>query len=171
MALGSPCYIGLSRASRQLTVPYSADIFQIGKAIRMTEGTDAAVFAYGSMIPAAIDAARLLKKDGIAFRVYNMHTIKPLDTEAIDEAARDCGVIFSLEEENIIGGLGGAIAEYIAEKDAVQCRFRRLGVPDVYLDKAGSYTWLLTQFGLDAGSVADTVKKVLWKTDMNSTPP
>ncbi|MDR2247799.1 MAG: hypothetical protein LBE17_14200 [Treponema sp.] len=166
MALGSPCYIGLSRAPRQLTVPYSADMFQIGKAIRMTEGTDAAVFAYGSMIPAAIDAACLLKKDGIALRVYNMHTIKPLDTEAIDEAARNCGVIFSLEEENIIGGLGGAIAEYVAEKDLVQCRFRRLGVPDVYLDKAGSYSWLLTQFDLDAGGVADTVKKVLWKTDM-----
>jgi transketolase len=161
VALGRPCYIGLGRAPRQLTVPYSADMFQIGKAIRMTEGNDAAVFAYGSMIPIAIDAADLLKKEGLVLRVYNMHTIKPLDKDAIDEAVRDCGVIFSLEEENIIGGLGGAIAEYIAEKDGIQCRFRRLGIPDMYLDKAGSYSWLLKQFGLDAGGIVKSIKSVV----------
>jgi transketolase len=161
IALEKPCYIGLGRAPRQLSVSYSAGMFQIGKAIRMAEGADAAVFTYGSMIPVAIDAAGLLKKDGIALRVYNMHTIKPLDKDAIDEAARDCGVIFSLEEENIIGGLGGAIAEYIAEKDDIRCRFRRLVVPDVYLDKAGSYTWLLKQFGLDADGVTEAIKRVV----------
>jgi transketolase len=166
IALGTPCYIGLGRAPRQLTVPYSSDMFQIGKAIRMTEGTDAAIFTYGSMIPVALDTAELLKKEGIALRVYNMHTIKPIDKDAIDEAAVDCGLIFSLEEENIIGGLGGAIAEYIAEKDNIQCRFRRLGVPDMYLDKAGSYSWLLKQFKLDPVSVANTVKEVVMKTTL-----
>jgi transketolase len=161
IALEKPCYIGLGRAPRQLTVPYSADMFQIGKAIRMTEGTDAAVFTYGSMIPIAVDAAGLLEKEGITLRVYNTHTIKPLDTDALDEAAGDCGVIFSLEEENIIGGLGGAIAEYIAEKDDIRCRFRRFGIPDMYLDKAGSYSWLLKQFGLDTDGVVKSIKSVV----------
>jgi transketolase len=158
IALGTPCYIGLGRAPRQLNVPYTADMFQIGKAIRMTEGTDAAIFSYGSMIPIAIDAAVLLKKGGIAACVYNMHTIKPLDGDAICEAAKQYGAVFSLEEENIIGGLGGAMAEYIAENDNIHCRFRRLGVPDTYLDKAGSYSWLLKQFKLDAASVAETIR-------------
>jgi transketolase len=90
-----------------------------------------------------------------------MHTIKPHDKEPLYEAVRDCGVIFSLEEENIIGGLGGAIAEYIAEKDDIRCRYRRLGVPDMYLDKAGSYAWLLKQFGLDADSIAKSIKRVV----------
>jgi transketolase len=171
IALGKPCYIGLGRAPRQLTVPYSVDMFQIGKAIQMTEGTDAAVFAYGSMIPIALDVAELLKKEGITLRIYNMHTIKPLDEETIDEASRECQVIFSLEEESIIGGLGGAIAEHIAEKDDIQCRFRRLGIPDMYLDKAGSYSWLLKQFSLDAFGIAGTIKDVLQKISINSTPP
>jgi transketolase len=163
IALGTPCYIGLGRAPKQFNIPYPADMFQIGKAIQMTEGKDAAIFAYGTMIPVAMDAAALLKQEGILLRVYNMHTIKPLDENTIRQAADECGVIFSLEEESVIGGLGGAIAEYIAEKDDIQCRFRRIGIPDLYLDSAGSYPWLLKQFGLDPASVADKVKKVLNK--------
>jgi transketolase len=161
LTLETPCYIGLGRAPRQFTIPYTADAFQIGKAIRMTEGTDAAIFTYGSMIPIAMDVAVLLKQEGITLRVYNMHTLKPLDEDAVQEASMDCGMVFSLEEESIIGGLGGAISEYIAENDGIQCRFRRLGIPDVYLDRAGSYPWLLEQFGIDVPGVVKKIKGIL----------
>jgi len=159
--LGGPCYIGLGRAPKQFSVPYTADSFKIGKAIRLTDGYDAAVFTYGSMVTIAMDVAAQLKKDGIALSVYNMHTIKPLDSDAVIEAANECEIIFSLEEENIVGGLGGAIAEALAESDNVKCRFRRFGVPDVYLDRAGSYPWLLGQFGLDAESITKRIKTEL----------
>jgi transketolase len=159
-ALEGPCYIGLGRAPRQFEIPYSANKFEIGKAIRMREGTDAAVFSYGTMIPVAMEAALLLKKENIDLRVYNMHTIKPLDNGAVDEAVRDCGIIFSLEEENIIGGFGGAMAEHIAENN-LSCRFKRLGVPDIYLNESGSYPWLLNRFSLDASGVAKSIKAVL----------
>jgi transketolase len=159
--LDGPCYIGLGRAPRQFEVSYSAGTFHLGKAIKMTEGSDAAIFSYGTMIPVAMEAAALLKKEHIEVRVYNMHTIKPLDGDAIDEASRDCGMIFSLEDESIIGGLGGAMAEYIAEHDNIQCRFRRLGVPDVYLEESGSYPWMLNRFSLDDTGIAGSVKAAL----------
>jgi transketolase len=161
--LNGPCYIGLGRAPKQFSVPYNVDNFEIGKANKITDGYDAAVFTYGSMIPVAMDVAAQLKKDGIALSVYNMHTIKPLDTEAVIEAANKFEVIFSLEEENIIGGLGGAIAETLAENDNVHCKFRRFGVPDVYIDKAGSYPWLLEQFGLNTESLIKKIKTELIK--------
>jgi transketolase len=163
LVLETPCYLGLGRAPRQFNIPYSADAFRIGKAIQMTEGKDAAVFTYGTMIPIAMKAAALLKQEGISLRVYNMHTIKPLDEDAVFKAIKDCGVIFSLEEENIIGGLGGAIAELLAEHNDIPYRFRRLGIPDTYLDKAGSYPWLLNQYGLDVPSVVKTIKENLKK--------
>jgi transketolase len=92
-----------------------------------------------------------------------MHTIKPLDEDAVFEAVKECGVVFSLEEESIIGGLGGAIAELLAEHTDIPYRFRRIGIPDTYLDRAGSYPWLLNQFGLDVPGVVKTIKKILRK--------
>lgn len=157
--LEKPIYIALARYPRQLAVPYTAADFRIGKALRMNEGTDAALFACGSMLPVAMEAAELLSAQGIKLRVYNMHTIKPLDTGAVAEAAAECGALFSLEEANILGGLGGAMAEYIAEH--APCRFKRLGIRDVYLDRMGDYQWILHQLGIDAAGVAASVAEVL----------
>jgi transketolase len=157
--LGKPIYIALARNPKQLAVPYSTSDFKIGKAIRMNEGKDAALFACGSMLPVAMEAAELLMKKGIKLQVYNMHTVKPLDTGAIEEAVAECSALFSLEEANIIGGLGGAMAEYIAEH--APCRFKRLGIQDVYLDRMGDYQWILTQLGIDAAGVAASVAEVL----------
>ena len=157
--LGKPVYIGLCRDSRDFTVPYAEKDYKIGKAIKMCAGFDAAIFTFGSMLPVAMDAASALAKDGIDLRVYNMHTIKPLDSAAIDEAVRECDAVFSLEEANIIGGLGGAMAEYIAEN--AQCKFKRLGIRDFYPERMGDYQWLLRHFEIDAAGVAASVKEAL----------
>ena len=154
--LGKPVYIGLCRDPRNFEVPYSPEAFRIGRAIRMNDGHDAALFAFGPMLPVAMDAAAALAGEGISLRVYNMHTIKPLDTAAIDEAAGECGVVFSLEEANIIGGLGGAMAEYIAE--SCPCRFKRLGIRDSYPERMGDYQWLLNYHGIDAAGVAESIR-------------
>lgn len=160
LELSSPCYIGLCRAPADMKVLYTMEQFQIGKAIQMTDGIDAAVFAYGAMLPVAIEAADRLKKSGISLRVYNMHTLKPLDSQAIECAAKECGSIFTLEEENIIGGLGGAVAEYLAEHQTIKCRFKRLGVPDTYGKASGRQTWLHSQYGIDVESVAAAVREI-----------
>ena len=161
LQMEGPCYIGLGRASAGLDVSYTAAQFQIGKAIQMTDGRDAAVFAYGAMLPVAVEAAKLLEKQGVSLRVYNMHTVKPLDTAAVASAATECGTILTLEEENIIGGLGGAAAEYLAEHSELACRFKRLGIPDTYGTAAGRQAWLHKQYGIDADSVAEAVKEIL----------
>ena len=158
---GRPVYIGLGRNDPAYTPGYAQADFRFGEAIRLTDGKDAALFATGVMVPAAMEARRLLKERGIALSVYNMHTIKPLDERALLAAAEECGVIYTLEEENVIGGLGGAAAEFLAERDGLACRFRRFGVPDTYGEGSGSSAWLRKQAGIDAPSVAAAIEKHL----------
>jgi transketolase len=155
----APIYLGLAR-NTGFTPPYSAEQFEIGKAIRLTEGNDCAVLACGTMVEIAMQAAEKLKTAGIDLRVYNYHTVKPLDTQTIDTAAKECGVLFTLEEQSIIGGMGGAVAEYIAES-GIGCKFKRFGVADHYPDSVGTYSYLLNYYGLDAGSIADQIQKVM----------
>jgi transketolase len=155
----APIYLGLAR-NTGFAPPYSNDQFEIGKAIQLTEGDDCAVLACGTMVEIAMQAAEKLKSAGINLRVYNYHTVKPLDTKTIDIAARECGVLFTLEEQSIIGGLGGAVAEYIAE-NGIGCKFKRFGVADRYPDSIGTYSYLLNYYGLDAGSIADQIQKVM----------
>ena len=157
--LGKPIYIGLCRDPRNFVVPYAVGDFKIGKAIKMNSGSDAALFTFGSMLPVAMDAVAMLAEKGVSLRVYNMHTMKPFDTAAIDEAVNECGMIFSLEEANIIGGLGGAMSEYLAENRP--CRFKRLGIGDKYPERMGDYHWLLKYYGIDAAGVAESVLRVL----------
>lgn len=161
LKLNSPIYIGLERAPVGMVDPYSADSFQIGRAIQMTTGSDAAIFAYGAMLPVALHASDLLARDGVYLRVYNMHTVKPLDEETIECAARECGVLLTLEEQNIIGGLGGAVAEYLAEHDEIRCRFKRLGTPDTYGNATGSQAWIHKQFNIDAVGVSAEIREIL----------
>ncbi len=157
--MNSPVYIGLARAPRQFDIPYAAKDVTIGKAIKMTEGTDVALFSNGPMLPTATAATERLKAEGIAVSLYNMHTIKPIDTDAIDRAVSECGAVMSLEEASIIGGLGGAMAEYLAENH--RCKFKRLGINDRYPERMGDYQWLLQQFGLDVDGVVQSVKDFL----------
>jgi len=157
--MDSPMYLSLPRAPQGLEIPYSN--FAIGKAIQMTDGSDAAIFAAGSMLPIAMQAAKILADEGKSIRIYNMHTIKPLDTTAISKAAKECGAVFSLEEASIIGGLGGAMAEYISEN--AQCKFKRLGIADRYPERMGDYPWLLNHYGIDAPGIANSIREVLGK--------
>ena len=156
-----PIYIGLGRNNSDYQPGYSQRDFQFGEAIRLTDGKDAALFATGVMVPEAMSAYQKLKAKGIHISVYNMHTVKPLDTQTVRKAAEESGVIYTLEEENVIGGLGGAVAEFLAESDDIHCRFRRFGVPDTYGRGSGSISWLRKQAGIDAESVAGRIEKHL----------
>lgn len=158
---GKPIYIGLGRNNPNYQPEYSQTDFQIGKAIRLTDGRDAAIFATGVMLTEAMGAYDILKEKGINISVYNMHTVKPLDVDAVKAAAEECGVIYTLEEENVIGGLGGALAELIAESDDIHCRFKRFGVPDTYGQGSGSIAWLRKQAGIDDQSIALGIEKHL----------
>ena len=125
--------------------------FQIGKGEVLRDGTDVAIIATGIMVPEALDAAEELAAKGINARVINMATIKPLDEEIVLAAARDCGRVVTVEEHNIIGGLGEAVAGVLSEK--LPTPVKRIGVNDEF-GHSGPAAELLEQFGLCAANIA-----------------
>lgn len=152
-----PVYIRLGRMAVPdlFTESYS---FEHGKAVRLLEGTEATIIATGIMVHAAKDAAEQLQAEGIHVRVLNIHTIKPIDKEAIIEAARQTGAIVTCEEHSIIGGLGSAVAEVLVE--TVPVPMERVGVLDTF-GESGTPKELLKKYGLTAGDIVAAVRKVI----------
>ena len=124
--------------------------FRLGKAVRLREGSDVTLIANGLMVCRALDAAKALEVRGISARVLNMSTLKPLDHEAILDAARTTRGIVTAEEALAAGGLGGAIAEVLAQQHPTPMRI--LGVPDVFAP-TGKAEFLLEHFGLTAAGI------------------
>ncbi len=152
-----PMYIRLTGKVNTPMVYREDYEFQLGKAVVLREGTDVAIFATGVLVANAIRAAKLLEEKGISAAVVNMHTIKPLDTDILNSYAGSVKLWVSLEEHNIVGGLGSAIAEYKATmKQSPPQIF--LGLPDAY-GKAGEYEWMLEQYGLTAEKICERIKE------------
>lgn len=146
-----PVYLRTVRCPVPVIFPEDHKV-EIGKAIRLREGGDVAIISTGMMTPRAIEAAKLLDAEGISVRLLHMPTIKPIDVEAICDAAESIGSIVTLENHSVIGGLGGAVCEVVAE--SAPCRVKRLGFPDVFLE-SGDDEVLFGRYGLDvAGIVA-----------------
>ncbi len=133
--------------------------YAIGKAITTKQGTDATVIACGICVFYALSAALKLAEEGVNVRVIDMHTIKPLDEDAVLRAARETGVIVTAEEHNIIGGLGSAVAETILEA-GIPVKFKRLGVPDLYATN-GKPEHLHAKYGFDAAGIYSQLKNML----------
>ena len=155
-----PVYLRLGKAGEP-TVHEGPIAFELGKAIRVREGGDVAIISTGGMLHTAVQAADRLAAEGIRARVRSMHTIKPLDEEAVLSAARDTGVVVTLEEHSIIGGLGSAVAELLAERDDVRPVFRRLGLPAAFSPHIGSQAYLLDKHGLSVEAVAATIAGIV----------
>lgn len=152
-----PVYLRLGRSP--VPVYHDEDYhFRIGKGEVVHEGRDLAIVVTGILVTEALKAARELAEEGIHVRVINMPTIKPLDEEILLMAAKECKYgIVTLEEHNIMGGLGEAVCGLLAEKYPV--RVKRLGTNDQF-GHSGIAEELLAQFGLDATHIADTVRKM-----------
>jgi len=158
-AYKGPCYVRVGR--NKVPTLFGEDYkFKIGKAHVFNEGKDAAIIATGLMVAEAIKARDLLKSEGIDAGVINMSTIKPLDTEAIAAAAKRCGAIVTAEEHSIIGGLGGAVAEALAESTPVP--MVRIGVKDAF-GTSGDQEGLLKHYGMSADDIASAVRAVIKK--------
>ena len=128
-AYKGPVYIRLGRAA--VPVIYEeGKTFEIGKALRVREGKDAAILATGIMVNEALQAAEMLAAEGIECRVVDVHTIKPLDKDEVVAAAKECGCIVTAEEHSVIGGLGSAVAETVCKE--APCRMAMVGVQDVF---------------------------------------
>ena len=134
--------------------------FELGKGVMLNDGTDVTIIATGLMVEAAINAEKMLKAEGISARVVNIHTIKPIDRDIIIKAAKDTGAVVTCEEHNIIGGLGSAVAEVLAEECPVP--MERIGVKDEF-GKSGVPAQLLKEYGLTAEDIVAAAKRVINK--------
>ena len=156
-----PAYMRLGRMPVKQVTGGEGYKFEIGKAAKLREGTDATIIAIGLTVELAVEAAEMLKKDGISVRVLDMHTIKPIDKEAIYAAAKDTGVIITAEEHNIMGGLGSAVSEVVCEMEK-PVRVVKLGVEDSF-GRSGNADAVLELYGITAANIADKVRKALGK--------
>ena len=154
-----PVYIRFGRLA--VPVIFGDDYkFEIGKGIELKEGTDVTVIATGLLVGEALEAYETLKAEGISARIINMPTIKPIDRDIIVKAARETGAIVTAEEHNVIGGLGSAVAEVVAEECPVPVI--RVGVKDVF-GHSGPAATLLDEFGLRAKDIVAAAKEAVAK--------
>ena len=157
-----PCYIRLIRGVESPVMIYE-DVdscpFEIGKAATIKEGGDITIIAAGSpVVQNSLVAAKALEEEGISVRVIDMASVKPIDKEAIVKAASETKGIITVEDHNIIGGLGGAVAEVLSEEHPAP--LKRLGLPDIY-STIGPPQELWEKYGIDEKSVAGTVRDFL----------
>ena len=155
-----PVYLRLGRLAVESVNNNDDYTFEIGKSITLREGSDITVIATGLLVGEAVKAADALKNEGISVRVIDMHTIKPLDKEAVLKAAKETGKIITAEEHNVIGGLGDAVASVLAEE--LPTPLVKIGVNDEF-GHSGPAVDLLKQFGLCASHIEKVVKKALGK--------
>jgi transketolase len=155
-----PCYLRLGRAGEP-TVHTSPVEFRIGKAIQVRSGDALTLISTGALLQTAVTVADRLESAGVSTRVLSMHTLKPLDVEAVLKAARETQAVITLEEHSIIGGLGGAVAECLAEEDHLKVPFRRLGIPPAFCGEFGSQDYLRSRSGLSPEGIMASLEPLL----------
>ncbi|MBP3505021.1 MAG: transketolase family protein [Lachnospiraceae bacterium] len=151
-----PCYLRFGRLAVPVVNDEATYHFEIGKGVELRKGKDLTIIATGLCVSEALEAAKMLEKDGIDAQVINIHTIKPLDEELVIAAAKQTGRIYTVEEHSIIGGLGSAVAEVLAEKCPTP--LTRIGVRDRY-GESGPAKDLLHKYELDAEGIYNQIRK------------
>ena len=157
--LSGPCYLRLGRTGDPQVHHVTPD-FQIGRAIKLRDGRDITLIASGGILPNVCRAAENLAGQHIEALVLSMHTVKPVDKEAVLDAARDTGAIVTIEEHSVLGGLGSAVAEVIAES-GLGVPFLRMGLPDEFISQVGSRDYLRNIYSLSTDGIVSSVKKFL----------
>jgi len=159
LAYDGPAYLRLGRGGVEtVTDRVKGYRFRLGKGVCLRGGTDVTIVAAGMTVQMALAAAELLAKRGVSARVIDMHTIKPLDTAILKKAALETGAIVTTEEANVVGGLGGAVAEFLAENCPVPVV--RHGVQDVF-GRSGEASAVLKAYGITPEGIAKSAKKAL----------
>jgi len=155
-----PMYARIGRANAPvLYTREDMHALEIGKGFLARDGSDVTLIACGTMVDQAVDAAERLAKERVSARVVDMHTIKPLDSRLVRKCAQETNAMVTMEEHSVIGGLGGAVSEVLAEEGS-RVPFKRIGVQDMFCE-SGEPEELFQKYGLDAPHIVTTVKKLL----------
>jgi transketolase len=164
-AYRGPVVIRLPDLAKSYRTVYQDTLdFVIGKSVTLCDGNDVAILATGPLVPDALDAAETLGKEGVVARVLDIHTIKPLDEEAVLAAANETGAIVTVEDASVIGGLGGAVAELVSqERPAV---IRRVGVKDQF-GESGTLEELKNHFDLTPSAICRAAREAMTARNQN----
>jgi transketolase len=165
LALDGPVYLRLGKNGEPGLL--SERPFTIGRAVAVREGGDVTIASTGTLLAHAIEAAELLAVQGIEAGVLHFPTLKPFDAESICDAASASGIVISVEEHTVVGGLGSAVAEALADH-GVGARLARLGLPDAFAHAVGSREFLLAHYGLDAAAIADRARALVGQGKLRS---
>ena len=153
-----PVYLRFGRLAAPVINDNPDYKFELGKGVLLKEGKDLTIVATGLMVSAALEAAEMLKKDGVDAEVINIHTIKPLDEDLIVASAKKTGKVVTVEEHSVIGGLGSAVCDCLCAKAPVPVR--KIGIQDVF-GESGPAAELLKKYGLDAQGIYSQIKDFL----------
>jgi len=160
VARDGPCYLRLGKAGEPV-VHTKEPAFELGRAIELRAGSDVTLIASGGMLATANQVAEQLAGYGLSIRLLSMHTIKPLDRDAVVRAATETRFVFTLEEHSIEGGLGGAVAELMAEMDPGHAPLKRIGLRPEFNSTVGDQNYLKSLHGLDHESVLKTIQQII----------
>ena len=152
-----PCYVRLGRLAVD-SVNSSNYKFEFGKGVTLREGNNCTIITTGSMVQVSLEAQQKLKAEGINVRVINLHTIKPIDTEIILKAAKETGKIVTVEEHNVVGGLGSAVSEVICENHP--SLVKKIGINDIF-GQSGKPEELFKEYGLTSDKIVKTIKSII----------
>jgi transketolase len=153
------CYLRLGRGGEK-QIHSKIDNFQLGKAIKIKDGQKVAIFSTGGILDEACEATQQLNNDGISTAQYSFPTIKPIDKEVILECSKKFDIIVTVEEHNIVGGFGSAVAEVMAEKPS-RAKLIKIGLNDTYSSIVGSQDYLRAYYGMKAKNIISKVKDSL----------
>lgn len=160
----SPYYLRLGRAGEPVIHTEPTD-FAIGRAIVVRQGSDATLISTGGMLENCVKAARELEAQGYSVQVMSMHTVKPLDREAVLAAGARTGVVLTVEEHSIVGGLGSAVADVLLESGYPGI-FKKIALPDQFSHAVGDYEYLRELGGLDVAGIANTIKNTIQRANI-----
>jgi len=152
------CYLRIDKSMGDDSPSVKSENFEIGKGRVLYEGSNCTIIVTGGILEEALIAKNILSEVGIEVKIISMHTIKPIDTELIIAACKSTQILITLEEHTIIGGLGGAVAEIIAENSINHLTFKRMGLNKGFSSIVGSQKYLRKRYKIDSLSIANTIK-------------
>lgn len=159
--MDGPCFIRNGHGGETVLHKAPLESFMVGKAIPLLDGSDVSIFVTGSIAEEAMTAAASLNEQGYSVGVYSFPTLKPIDKEFIKEQAETKRLLLTVEEHNIIGGLGSAVAEVLAESTGSRAPLRRIGVPDVFATVVGSRAFLKKTYKMDAAAIEMVIRECI----------
>ena len=153
------CYLRLGRGGEKVIHEDGIDNFEIGKAIKVKDGKKVAIFSTGGILDEVDEAVKSLESEGINPSVYSFHTVKPIDKETILSVSENFDTIVTIEEHNLSGGFGSAVAEVLAEKDGKKAKLTRIALDDKYSCIVGSQKYLRNAYSINAQEIVKRVKE------------